>query len=624
MTGPADTIGYRGPATLLLAEGATAFAVDAELRGKFEPVDGRYHWYGRLAADTALAAAVPLGRAAGTIITPAGTADCELSDPDPWLRYRISGVSTPPFPIDPGNAAAAQEPLSDDDDARQHLPEHVTVAVIGAGFSGLGVAVRLRQTGITDFVILERAAALGGTWRDNSYPGCACDVPSHLYSYSFAPNPDWSRSFSPQPEIWRYLEDVADRYRLRGHLRFGAEVTRARWDPAGAHWQLDTTLGSLTATVVMAAAGPLSEPSVPDIPGLNRFPGPVFHSARWDDGADLAGKRVAVIGTGASAIQLVPALQPAVQRLVLFQRTPAWVLPRRDRRITAAERWLYRHLPPAQRLARLAIYLGRESTVGAFTRWPGALRAAERFASAHLARSIRDPELQARLTPRYVLGCKRILLSDDFYPALAQPNAQLVASGLAKVDGPTLTAQDGTSVDADAIVFATGFIVTDMPFAHRLFDRNGVSLAESWRGDMAALRGTTVAGFPNLCLVIGPNTGLGHTSMIYMIESQLRYIEEYVRAVLGLGGRAALDARVDAQGRWNDRVQRRMTSTVWATGGCRSWYLNAAGRNPVLWPASTLAFRRATRRLDLGEYRVIDAETVSSADRGALSLGLVR
>ena len=622
MTESPDATGYRGPATLRLAADTGSFEVHADLRGKFEPADGRYHWYGRLAADASLAAAVGRGRAGGTLRTPAGTAQCELSDPDPWLRYRISGVSTPPFGIDP--AAASAGPGTDDRASRvqRHLPAHVTVAVIGAGFGGLGAAVRLRQAGITDFVILERAAAVGGTWRDNSYPGCACDVPSHLYSYSFAPNPDWSRSFSPQPEIWRYLEDVADRYRLRDHLRLSAEVIRAQWDPATARWQLDTTVGSLTATVVIAAAGPLSEPSVPDIPGLDSFPGPVFHSARWDDAADLTGRRVAVIGTGASSIQLVPALQPAAAHLMLFQRTPAWVLPRRDRKITAAERWLYRRVPAAQRLARLAIYLGRESTVGAFTRWPGALRAVQRVASAHLARSIRDPELRARLTPRYVLGCKRILLSDDFYPALAQPNVQLVAAGLVKVDGPVLTGQDGTAVRADAIVFATGFVVTDVPVAHHLFDGNGVSLADSWHDDMAALRGTTVAGFPNLCLVIGPNTGLGHNSMVYMIESQLPYIEEYVRAVLGLGGRAAFDARADAQAQWNDRVQQRMARTVWATGGCRSWYLSAAGRNPVLWPASSWAFRRATTRLDLSEYRAIPAGTVSSAGHGAVSAGL--
>ncbi len=493
------------------------------------------------------------------------------------------------------------------DPASDGLPAHVTVAVIGAGFGGLGVGVRLRAAGLTDFVILERAGAVGGTWRDNTYPGCACDVPSHLYSYSFAPNPDWSRTFSPQAEIWKYLEDVTDARRLRRHLRLRAEVLRADWDGGAARWRLDTERGSLTADIVIAAVGPLSDPSYPDIPGLDSFPGPVFHSARWDHAADLAGKRVAVIGTGASAIQIVPEIQRQVASLTLFQRTPAWVLPRRDRQITEAERRLFRRIPLAQRLARLAVYLGREATVAAFVRWPALLRAAQPLAARHMARAIADPALRAKLTPSYVLGCKRVLLSNDYYPALARQNVQVIAAGLAKVDGRMLTGQDGTTAEADAIVFATGFHVTDMPIAERIFSGNGQSMAQSWHADMAALRGTTVAGFPNLCLVVGPNTGLGHNSMIYIIESQLRYIEQYVKAVLGLRGRAALDVRADAQQRWNDRLQHRLARTVWATGGCKSWYLNAAGRNPTLWPGSTLSFRRATRRLDPSEYQLVAA-----------------
>lgn len=608
-----DDDGYRGPGQLRL--GAQVLDVQADLRGRFEPVDGRYHWYGRLARHDGLTAALHRGRAEGVLSTPGGDARCEISDPDEWQRYRVSGISTPPFRSDLSGAAlpepvpaTAGEPgtaASPETDAP--LPAHVTVAIIGAGFGGLGAGIMLRQAGITDFVIAERADSVGGTWRDNSYPGCACDVPSHLYSYSFAPNPDWTRSFSAQPEIWRYLADVAERFRLRSHLRFATEVRSARWDAATARWHLDTTRGTMTATVVIAAVGPLSDPAYPDIPGLESFPGPVFHSARWQHGADLAGKRVAVVGTGASAIQIVPALQPAAASLILFQRTPAWVLPRRDRRISAAERRLFRRVPAAQRLARLAIYLGRESTVGAFTRQPGLLRATQRLAARHLARAITDPELRAKLTPDYVMGCKRILLSDTFYPALTRPNVRLVAAGLAKIDGDTLTASDGTAVQADVLVFATGFHVTSMPIAERIFSGNGQSLARAWHGDMAALRGTTVAGFPNLCFVIGPNTGLGHNSMIYIIESQLRYLEGYVKTVLRLGDRAALDVRPEAQRRWGEWVERRMGRTVWATGGCQSWYLNAAGRNPTLWPASTLAFRRATRRLDLAEYQVVRA-----------------
>ncbi|MGE5136881.1 MAG: flavin-containing monooxygenase [Gemmatimonadota bacterium] len=486
------------------------------------------------------------------------------------------------------------------------LPGHVRVAIIGAGFGGLGAGIRLREAGRTDFVILERASSVGGTWRDNTYPGCACDVPSHLYSFSFAPNPGWSRSFSRQPEIRGYLERVTDSSRVREHIRFGAEVTGARWDTARARWHVRTTRGDLTADVLISAAGPLSEPAVPDLPGLADFPGEVFHSARWNHDCDLAGKRVAVVGTGASAIQIIPEIQPVVGKLVLFQRTPAWVLPRRDRRISRAEQWLYQHLPPAQRLARLGIYLSRESAVGAFTRRPGLLRAAQRMALRNLASAVPDPVLREKLTPGYVMGCKRILLSNDYYPALTRPNVEVVASGLAKVDGSVATAQDGSSQEVDAIIFATGFHAVDMPIAERVHGADGRSLAEAWHGDMRALRGTTIAGFPNLCLVIGPNTGLGHNSMVHIIESQLSYILDYLDT-LDRSGAAALDTRPAAQDRWCAAIERRMGPTVWATGGCVSWYLNAAGRNPTLWPASTLRFRHETRRIDPTEYDLIPA-----------------
>jgi cation diffusion facilitator CzcD-associated flavoprotein CzcO len=486
----------------------------------------------------------------------------------------------------------------------ERLPAHVRVAVVGAGFGGIGAGIRLRQAGRTDFVILERADAVGGTWRDNTYPGCACDIPSHLYSFSFAPNPDWSHGFSRQPEIWAYLDAVTDRYGMRPYIRFGTELAGARWDSGRARWQLRTSRGDMTADVVIAAAGPLSAPSLPDIPGLGTFTGEVFHSARWDHRADLAGKRVAVVSTGASAIQIVPAIQPAAGRLTLFQRTPAWVMPRRDRRITSAEKWLYRQVPLTERTVRLGLHASREMLAVGFVKRPGLLRGAQRIALRHLARSVPDPDLRARLTPGYVLGCKRVLLSNDYYPALTQPNTELVAAGLAKVDGSTLTAQDGTARDADVIVFATGFHVIDMPLARRITGSGGVTLAQTWGEDMRALRGTTVAGFPNLCLLIGPNTGLGHNSLIHIIEAQLDYILDYLAALDRLGV-AALDTSPEAEQRWCDDVQRRMASTVWATGGCRSWYLNSAGRNPTLWPGSVGGFRRATRRLDLAEYQVI-------------------
>jgi cation diffusion facilitator CzcD-associated flavoprotein CzcO len=484
------------------------------------------------------------------------------------------------------------------------------VAIVGAGFGGLGAAAALRRAGRTDFVILERADSVGGTWRDNTYPGCACDVPSHLYSFSFAPNPGWSRSFSPQPEIRRYLERVTDRLGLRPHLRLGTELAQARWDRAAARWRLRTSRGPLTADVLVLAGGPLSEPSLPDIDGLDGFPGPVFHSARWDHGCELAGKRIAVVGTGASAIQIVPALAEVAGQVTLFQRTPAWVMPRRDRRITGPERWLYRRLPVTQAAARTALHASREALVSSFTQHPERLRRAQRIALRHLKSAISDPALRAALTPGYVMGCKRILLSRDFYPALTRPHVRLIPSGLAKADGATLIAADGTTADADVLIFATGFQATEMPLARVVYGADGTSLAQSWGQDMRALRGTTVAGFPNLCLVIGPNTGLGHNSMIHIIEAQARYIAGYLDT-LDATGAAALDVRPKAQQRWCAGLERRMASTVWATGGCSSWYLNAAGRNPTLWPGSIGQFRHATRQIDQGEYEEIRPEVAA-------------
>ena len=488
--------------------------------------------------------------------------------------------------------------------------EHVRVAVIGTGFGGLGAGVKLTEAGVEDFVILEQADGVGGTWRDNTYPGCACDVPSQLYSFSFAQNPEWTHSFSRQPEILAYLEGIADRYHLRPHIRFGAEVTEARWDGEAACWRLQTSRGPLAADVLVSAAGPLAEPATPDIPGIDSFPGAVFHSARWDHGAEIDGRRVAVVGTGASAIQIVPEVQRRAATVTLFQRTPAWVLPRTDRRYRAAERWLYRHVPAARRLARLAIYATRESYVPAFTRQPALLAAAQRLAGHHLAAAVADPALRAALTPDYVMGCKRILLSNDYYPALTQGNVEVVASALASVEGDTLIATDGTARQADALIFATGFHAVDLPIAERVYGAGGRSLAQAWGGDMRALRGTTIAGFPNLCLVVGPNTGVGHTSMVHVIESQLAYVADYLRA---LDDHRALDARAEAEARWNGGLQRRLSRTVWATGGCRSWYLNAAGRNPTLWPGTTLAFRRQTRRVDRHEYHFLEEKGADMA-----------
>ncbi len=483
-----------------------------------------------------------------------------------------------------------------------------SVAIIGSGFGGIGMAARLKRAGVHDLVVLERDDALGGTWRDNSYPGAACDVPSHLYCFSFAPNPGWSRSFSPQPEIWAYLNRVAAAEGVTGHIRFGHEVTAARWDPAGSLWRLEIRGGrSLTARFLVSAAGPLADPLIPDLPGLENFAGTVFHSATWDHHHDLAGRKVAVIGTGASAIQFVPRIQPRAGQLDLYQRTPPWIIPRRDRAITPAEQWLFRHLPLAQKVARAGIYWGRESYALGFTKRPGLMRAAERIARRHLARQVPDPLLRARLTPSYRMGCKRILLSNDFYPALTQPNVSLVTDPIAEIRDKSVVSRDGTEREADTIIFGTGFHVTDFPVAQRIWNGAGRSLAQQWTSPRPdAFRGTTAPGFPNLFVLTGPNTGLGHNSQVFMIEAQIRYVAAAVRHARQRGA-TRVEVRPGAQAAYDRALQRKMGNTVWVTGGCRSWYLDGQGRNVTLWPDFTWAFAWQTRRFDPVSYEVADS-----------------
>lgn len=502
------------------------------------------------------------------------------------------------------------ERQQDGHDDRSPVQEgrHVRVAVIGTGFGGLGAAVRLRRAGVTDFVVLERREAVGGTWHDNTYPGCACDVPSHLYSFSFAPNPEWPRNFSGQEHIRRYLEGVADSFGLRHHLRFNCEVELMSWDPYELHWTLTTSGGGqLTADFVVSATGPLSDANIPDIPGLEGFRGKVFHTARWDHDHDLRGKRVAVVGTGASSIQVVPAIQPDVDKLTLFQRTPAWVMPRADRRITGPERWLHARVPATRALRRRLLWAVRELQVSAFAKHPDLLGTVEKLASSHMKRAVKDRELRRKLSPDYRIGCKRILLSNDYYPALAQPNVDVVASGLREIRGNTLVASDGTEAEVDAIVFGTGFHVTDMPIAQRVKGDDGRTLAERWSDGMKALRGSTAAGFPNFMTIIGPNTGLGNSSMILMIEAQLNYMVDFLRKLDVLRGagthKVALDPRPEAVQAWNAHVQDRMSRSVW-NSGCDSWYLDANGRNTTVWPGTTAEFRKVTKELRLEEYEV--------------------
>jgi len=474
------------------------------------------------------------------------------------------------------------------------------VAIIGSGFAGLGMGIALRQRGETRFAIFEQAKGLGGTWRDNHYPGAGCDVPSPLYSFSFEPNPDWTRLYSGQAEILAYLEHCARKYELAPHLRFGQGLAHAAFDETRGHWVLELTTGqTVTARVLVSGMGGLSRPAIPALPGLERFEGVTFHSAQWRHDVPLEGKTVAVVGTGASAIQFVPRLQPLVKKLVLFQRTPPWILPKADRAHGPLERALYRRVPAAQAALRRKIFWQHELRYFALQNERLSALGA-RLARAHLRRQVKDPALRARLTPDYRLGCKRVLLSNDYFPAVASPNVELVTQGIDSVTGTGVRTRDGQEHAVDAIVLGTGFRATDLFTPLTLRGLGGVDLNDAWRGGLEAYRGTTVAGFPNLFFLVGPNTGLGHNSMILMIEAQIRYVLGALDA-LREGQLAWLDVKPAAQATYNAQLQARLGGSVWASG-CSSWYHDAQGRNTTLWPGTTLEFSRLLARFDVEAY----------------------
>jgi cation diffusion facilitator CzcD-associated flavoprotein CzcO len=478
---------------------------------------------------------------------------------------------------------------------------HVDIAIVGSGFAGLGMGHRLKQAGMDDFAILERAQDVGGTWWWNTYPGCQCDIPSHLYSFSFAPNPDWTRTYPLQREIQAYLRGCAETFGLIPHIRFGHEVQRASWDEDAQQWDIETAAGAITARVLIGGQGGLSEPQLADIPGRETFAGPSFHSAQWDHSVDLRGKKVAVLGTGASAIQIVPTIQPEVEQLHVFQRTPPWVVPHSDRPISRLERRLFRHFPRLQRRVRRNVYWLRELIAIPMTRRPGMLKALERRALMHMRKDVKDPELQRKLTPGYRIGCKRILPSNNWYPTLVKPNVNVVTDRIAAIRPEGIVTADGTLHECDVIVHATGFHVTDIPFARRLHGRDGRSLHELWGGSPQAYKGTAVPGYPNLFFLLGPNTGLGHNSIVYMIEAQIAYVMDALRTMRD-GGAHAVEVRPEAFRFWNDAVQRRLPPTVWNSGGCSSWYIDENGLNTTIWPDFTWRFRRLTRQFDVAAY----------------------
>jgi cation diffusion facilitator CzcD-associated flavoprotein CzcO len=544
--------------------------------------------------------------------------------------------------IDPSDIAAETE--------TDRPTEHHRIAIVGSGFAGLGAAIRLKQTGIEDFVVLEAGDDVGGTWNFNTYPGCQCDIPSHLYSFSFAPNPNWSRTYSKQPEIWEYLRRCSREHDIDRHVRLRSEVVAAHWNEADELWHIQiatgggdgdgepalttagalpgerepTTMRELTAEVLVAGAGPLNEPKLPDIPGIDDFQGTIFHSARWNHEHDPQGERVAVIGTGASAIQFVPHLQQQVAKLHVFQRTPPWVVPHRDRPTKAVERWLYRHIPPLQRLVRAGVYGMRELFA---LRLMHPLRGSlpERVAQRHLHAQVADPQLRARLAPDYRIGCKRVLISNDYYPALQKPNVELVTDSVSAIEPHAIVTADGARREVDTIVLGTGFHVTDMPVANWIYGRGGRSLADVWQGSPQAYLGSTVAGFPNMFLLVGPNMGLGHNSIVFMIEAQLNYLLGALRtlaqvssttdasstpaatatATATAGGNtsgAIFEVRDSVMRAFNAEIQHHLRGSVWTSGGCQSWYIDERGRNTTIWPGFTWRYYGRTRHFNPSDY----------------------
>ncbi|RCG30610.1 NAD(P)/FAD-dependent oxidoreductase [Sphaerisporangium album] len=467
-----------------------------------------------------------------------------------------------------------------------------SVAIIGAGFGGLCMAIQLEKAGITDYTIFERADRLGGTWRDNTYPGAACDVPSHLYSYSFEQAYDWTRRYPCQPEILAYLDRCAGKYGLHARLRLGAEVTAAVFDEAVNRWRLTVAGGEERLfDVVVSGVGQLNRPRLPDIPGLSTFAGTSFHSARWNHAHDLAGRRVAVVGNGSSAAQIIPRVAAVVAHLDVYQRTPSWVIPKPDGEYGPRERLAFRRLPLLRSANRQRVYRFIEGVVypALVDGWSRPLMI--KRAEEHLRRQVRDPGLRAKLTPAYPIGCKRIVLDNDFYPALTRDNVELVTDPIVRVTPEGIETRGGTLRAADTIVFATGFHSTDFLAPIEIVGRGGRDLREVWKDGAEAYLGVAVPAFPNLFLLYGPNTNLGHNSIILMIESQVRYI---MGCLPLLAARGPMEVRRPAMDAWRRALDQALARTVWRED-CDSWYKNAAGRVTNNWPGPASMYRRITR-----------------------------
>lgn len=495
----------------------------------------------------------------------------------------------------------------------QQFDLRTEILIVGAGFGGLGLAIKLKRRGDEDFVIIDRADDVGGTWRDNHYPGAACDVPSHLYSFSFRLKTDWSRIYSPGAEIQQYLHDCVAGEGLAPHLQLGADMTDARWDADSQHWVVTTSRGVIVAKYLITGTGHLADAHYPDIDGLDTFAGAKFHSAAWDHSVSLEGKRIGVVGTGASAIQIVPEMVKTGSEVVVFQRTPSYMVPRYDRDYTEGEKRMYARNPDLVEALRRDLFWTGENNFAQRRAVPQFLDAARSLALTHLAEQVADPQLRERLTPSYEPGCKRILISNDFYPALQQPHVALEASALDHVNGSTAYAASGETYEVDALVFATGFEATQPPFAEVVTGRTGVTLAEHWNTGMQAFDSTAVHGFPNLFLINGPNTSLGHNSIVYIIESQIEYL-------LGMIDHcreddiAVIEPTREAEDAYVDRIQAQARGTVWIDGGCQSWYVDPrSGKLTLIWPDSGFAFRHENHEFHTDGYELVSAGAAAGA-----------
>jgi cation diffusion facilitator CzcD-associated flavoprotein CzcO len=479
-------------------------------------------------------------------------------------------------------------------------PSHPEIAydvvIIGAGFSGMAAAAKIARLTRCSYVILEQAGEVGGTWRDNTYPGCACDIPAPLYSFSFLQNPNWHQLFATQPEILDYMRAASRHLGLAERIRFHSLVSSAEWDDVTCRWRVATQDGRrFSARYLVNAVGLLHHPLIPEVPGIGQFNGSAFHSAQWDHHVDLSGKKVVVIGTGASAIQFIPAVVDTVAKLTVFQRTPPWILPKTNRRFSGAERARMRRNALARWKRRQKLFWVHEKRAKGFFGDESAMRPTHQMALKHLERQVHDPDFRAKLTPNYQIGCKRLLISSDYYPAICKPHVELVTDVIERASPHGVITSSGRLVEADVVIYGTGFDAQRSMTLIPIRGRRGALLDQAWSSGPRAYLGTLVSGFPNLFLMCGPNTGLGHNSQLFMIEAQANYVARCLRYARGT---AVIEVDRAAEDRYNDELQRELVATVWQAGGCRSWYQDAAtGRNTLLWPRPVLDFWLRTRRV---------------------------